>query len=292
MDYLLRSMLFVPAYNEKFMSKAVNAKSDAVIFDLEDSVPFFKEEKARSMIREYVSKGLFVNRQVFIRVHELGTESLFKDLELLNLQGITGLLLPKIEKFQDICVFDALVAERELKYGLVKGKIKFAPLIETAAAVLHLEDIARSSDRLIALIFGGEDYLDSVYGIHTENPKAFDNPRSKIIQVARTYDLLPIDTHYLDIKNEEGFYKEKRESANMGFAGTLLISPRQICWANDCFSPSLSEIEYANRILTAMQETLENGGNITVVDGKMVGPPMRKRAEKIMALAKLIESFQ
>lgn len=289
MSYLFRSMLFVPAYNEKFISKAVDCRADAIIFDLEDSCPLEKEPEGRELICRFLESGVFAGRQLIIRINELGTESLSKDLELLSHPGLLGLMPPKISSAEEMREIDRLVSKKEEEYGLVKNSIKFTVLVETAGAVVNLDQIAQASERIIALAFGGEDYLDSVWGVHTEPPVAFDIPRAVVVQVARKHGLLPIDTPYLDLKNEEGFRKEEGISAAMGFAGDLLVNPRQVPWANEVFSPSEEEIARARRIVAAVAEVRQTGGSIAVLDGKMIGPPMRKRAEKVAALADQIE---
>ncbi len=289
MSYLFRSMLYVPSYNEKFITKAIESEADAIILDLEDSCPMEKEAEGRENIRKYLKSGLLDGRQVLLRINELGTDSLQKDLDLLECRGIMGLMPPKVSSVEEMLEFDRLVSEKEEEFGLKKGSVKFTPLVETAGAVVNLDAIAQASDRIIALTFGGEDYLDSVWGVHSEPPVAFDVPRAVIVQVARKNGLLPIDTPYLDLKNEEGYRKEESISANIGFAGDLLVNPRQIPWANEVFSPSREEIVHARRVVAAVEETLKTGGSIAVLDGKMIGPPMRKRAEKVVALAKLIE---
>lgn len=290
MSYLLRSMLYVPSYNEKFIAKAAESEADAIILDLEDSCPLDKEEEGRALIHRYLDRGVFEGRQLFIRVNELGTESLNKDLELLQYPGILGLMPPKVSSVEQMKMFDRLVTEKEEEYGLEAGSIKFTPLIETAGAVVELDLIAQASPRIIALTFGGEDYLDSVWGVHSDPPTAFDVPRAIIVQVARKNGMLPIDTPYLDLKNEEGFRKEEKKSADMGFAGDLLVNPKQIPWANEVFSPSAEEIIQARRIVAAVEETAKAGGSIAVLDGRMIGPPMRKRAEKVVSLAELINA--
>ena len=290
MSYLLRSMLYVPSYNEKFIAKAAESEADAIIFDLEDSCPLDKEEEGRALIRRYLERGVFEGRQIFIRVNELGTESLNKDLELLQYPGILGLMPPKVSSVEQMQMYDRLVTEKEKEYDLEAGSIKFTPLIETAGAVVELDAIAQASPRIIALTFGGEDYLDSVWGVHSDPPTAFDVPRAIIVQVARKNGMLPIDTPYLDLKNEEGFRKEEKKSADMGVAGDLLVNPKQIPWANEVFSPSAEEITQARRIVDAVAETAKAGGSIAVLDGRMIGPPMRKRAEKVVSLAELINA--
>lgn len=289
MSYLLRSMLYVPSYNEKFIQKALESEADAIIFDFEDSCPLEKEEEGRSLVRDYLNRGALRGHQVILRVNELGTPSLKKDLTLLECPDILGLMPPKISTATDMKEFDRLVSEKEHEYGLHEGSVKFTPLIETAGAVINMDAIAQASDRIIALTFGGEDFLDSVWGVHSEPPVAFNVPRAILVMVARKNGMLPIDTPYLDLKNEDGYRAEERVSAAMGFAGDLLVNPRQIPWANEVFSPSAEEITHARKVVAAVQETLKSGGSIAVLEEKMIGPPMRKRAEKIVALADLIE---
>lgn len=289
MSYLLRSMLFIPAYNEKFMSKAPNTKADAIILDMEDACPPEKEAEGRALIRKVLNSGALAGRQIFIRINELGTESLRADLSLLECPGILGLILSKTSSLEDLREFDRLVTEREREYGLAQNSIKFIPLIETAGGVLHVNEIAGGCVRNIALGFGGEDYLDSVWGVHDEPPVAFDVPRAMIVMAARENGLLPIDTPYLDLKNEEGYRQEEGRAAKMGFAGHYLLTPAQVSWANEVFSPTEEEIAHARRVVAAVEEVKLVGGSIAVLDGKMIGPPMRKRAEKVVALADLID---
>ena len=289
MSYLLRSMLFIPAYNEKFMSKAPETDADAIVLDMEDACPLEKEPEGRALIRKSLTDGTLKGRQVVIRINELGTESLNADLTLLDCPGILGLILPKTSSMNDLAEFDRLVTEKEKEYGLKQNTIKFIPLIETAGGVMHVDEIARSSSRIIAIGFGGEDFLDTVWGVHDDPPTAFDVPRAMVVMAARENGLLPIDTPYLNFKDEEGYRQEESKSAKMGFAGHFLLNPRQVPWANEVFSPSPEEIAHARRVVAAVAEVREAGGSIAVLDGKMIGPPMRKRAEKVVALADLIE---
>lgn len=288
MEYLLRSMLFVPSYNEKFIEKAVNCGADAIIFDLEDSVPFVKEDEARALLHKHLTSGRFDDKKVYLRVNELGTKSLEEDLNLLSTLKICGLVIPKIDTAKDIDQFDQIVKGKEIQYNIKNGSIKLLPLIETASAVMNVSSIASCNKRIIALLFGGEDYIDSVWGKHLEPSDVLDVPRSMVVMAARMNGLLPIDTPYLDLTNEVGFKDEERKSEALGFAGVLLVTPAQIPWAHECFSPLPEEVEYAKAVLDAVEKVKENGGSIAKLNGKMIGPPMRKRAEKVMQISKLI----
>ena len=289
MKYLLRSMLFVPAYNEKFLTKAITCEADAIIFDMEDAVPKAKRPEAREILARFLESGVFRGKQLFIRVNELGTDDLPEDLKLITDDQISGIVVPKINNSGNIKAFEALLDFVENREKLERGSLKLLPLIETAEAVLHVNDIAGSSDRNIALLFGGEDYLDSVYGTNDCPRRAFEMPRTMIIMAARTHGLLPIDTPYLDVKNEEGFIEEESLALSMGFAGCLIVNPIQISWCNRVFSPSEEEIEKAKAMIAAVNKIQEEGGSIAMLNGKMIGPPMLKRAQKVLEVVELIE---
>lgn len=289
MEYLLRSMLFVPAYNEKFMEKAICCEADAIIFDLEDSVPAMKRREAREVLQKYLERGCFDRRQLFVRVNELGTEDLMEDLKVIKGRGILGIVTPKIKNASDIAEFSDLLEKCEEREQLQKESLKLLPLIETAEAVLNVQSIAGSNERIIALVFGGEDYLDSVWGKHEYPPKAFEVPRAMIAMAARMHGILPIDTPYLDLKNEDGFIEEESLAYAMGFAGVLIVNPRQIPWANECFKPSEEEIEHATKVIEALDTAKAEGGNIASINGKMIGPPMIKKAHKVLEMVRKIE---
>lgn len=288
MNYLLRSMLFIPANNEKFIMKSSNCEADAIVFDLEDAVPYAEEAAARELLDKYLGTGLFAGKQLLIRVNELGTDSLLADMELLRHGNIMGIVPPKINSTADVHKFEALLMEQEIQHHFPIGKFKLLPLIETSAAVMDAKNIAGCSERIIALLFGGEDYLDSVWGDHLEPPQSLEIARSMVVMAARMHGILPIDTPYLDLKNEEGFLAEETKSRAMGFAGILLVTPTQIPWAHACFSPTKEEIVHAEEVLSAVNEAKKTGASIAKINGKMIGPPMRKRAEKVLFLNQLI----
>lgn len=290
MTYLLRSMLFIPGNNEKFITKAAACEADAIIFDLEDAVPLLEEAEARVLLAKYLATDMFERKQLFLRVNELGTEALLHDMELLKSGKIMGIVPPKVNSVSDINQFEALLMEQEVRNGYPVGKFKMLPLIETAAAVMNVKDIAGCSPRIIALLFGGEDYLDSVWGEHLELQPSLDVARALVVMAARMNGILPIDTPYLDLKNESGFIAEETKARALGFAGILLVTPNQIPWAHRCYSPTEEEIKHARAVLNAVNEAKKAGAAIAKLNGRMVGPPMRKRAEKVLILDELIRN--
>lgn len=287
-EYLLRSMLYVPAYNEKLIEKSLTAPADAIIYDLEDSVPEVYKEEARDVLKKHILSGTFQNKLVFVRVNSLESQLLSEDLKHVLYKDIDGFVLPKITTAEDMKYLDDMLTKLESEHGIEEGHFKFIPLIETASAVMDILPIAKATRRTIALCFGGEDFLNDIQGTHGNPPHAFDYPRAAIVTAARAAGILPIDTPYLGIRDEDGFLQEKRLSYELGFAGVQILSPRQIAAANQCFTPDKEEVKRSQEIMEACQKAITEGTGVAMYNGKMVGPPMKKRAEKVLALIEQI----
>ena len=287
-EYLLRSMLYVPAYKENLIEKSLTTSADAIIYDLEDSVPQACKEKARMILENHILSGVFQKKLTFVRINCLESDWLLEDLKHVFYKDIDGFVLPKINTAEELKVFDEMLSKMELDNGIENGHFKFIPLIETASAVLDALSIAKASKRTIALAFGGEDFLNDIQGTHGNPPYAFDYPRATIVLAARAAGILPIDTPYLAIRDLEGFVKEKRLSYEMGFAGVQVVSPRQLEVAHQCFTPDEEDVKRSEGIMEAWNNAQEEGAAIAMYQDKMIGPPMRKRAEKILEVMERI----
>lgn len=285
---LLRSVMFVPAHNKKIIEKGINSNADAIIIDLEDSVSESDKVIARKTAAEYIAKGI-KRKMVFIRTNSLESPMLLEDINACANKYITGFMPPKISSEDDMLYLDKLLNQKEKELNLKKGYFKLVPLVETAAAVLNLASIVRHSDRTIAICFGGEDYLNDICGTHGHPPKAFVTPKALIAMAARSVGIIPIDTPFLDLHDREGFIKEKQEAFEMGFGGSLLINPRQIEDANRCFTPSQKEVERSKEIIQAIKKSNEEGIGCVMLGDVMIGPPMQRRAERIVRFMELVE---
>lgn len=277
----LRSMIFVPGYKEKFLENATAFKADALILDMEDSVPFGYKDESRKNIHKYLDNNRF-KQDVYVRVNAFDSGMLSQDLDYAIHENTTGLMFTKIADERDIIYFDRLLTQIEMDKGFPKGKFKMCPLIETGSAILKALDIAKASSRIVAIAFGGEDYLTDLDGLHKEHGTSLIVPRSLIVIAARTAGIEVIDTPYLDVKDTSGLEKELSLAKELGFSGAMLIHPTQIDIANTIFYPSKEEIENSKKLIDAIEKSKTSGSAVTLIDGKLVGPPMLKRAEKIM----------
>lgn len=281
-DKSLRTMIFVPGYMIKFLEKAITMNSDAIILDLEDSVPEVYKNDARNNVKKYLDKNIFT-QQLFIRVNSIDSGLLSEDLKWTLHDNTNGFMFTKARDENDIIYFDKLLSQLEYDNGFPIGKFKMCPLIETGSAVLRAYQIAIASKRVIALVFGGEDYLTDLDGLHKEHGMSLIVPRSLIVIAARSAKIEAIDTPYLNIKDLSGFKNEVELARELGFSGTLIIHPDQIDIANNAFTPSDEEIFEAERIYNAIEESKKKGLGVTLLDGKLIGPPMQKRAINVLS---------
>ncbi len=287
---LLRNMMYVPAYREKFIEKSLTAPADAIIYDLEDSVPSEFKPDARKILKQYIDSGAFKEKTVFVRLNPLESNMLSEDLKYVLHEDITGFMPSKIYTAADMDYYDKLITQLEAENDIETGHFLFTPLIETTSAVMDIYNICKQSKRTVAVCFGGEDFLNDLEGLHKEPPRSFDYPRASIAIAARAAGVQPIDTPYLAIQNEDGFIKEESISFEMGFSGVQILSPRQIPLANKCFTPDEEEVRRSEEIVEACRLSSLAGSGVAMYKDKMIGPPMRKRAEKVLEIMELIRN--
>lgn len=289
-ELLLRSFLFLPANNKKFIEKAIMSEADAIILDVEDSVPTNKDD-ARNMIIQCHDAGYFRNKMTFVRVNNLGTKDFVDDIMKLCLKDIDGFMPSKINSSEDIMFIDRLLSFMELNVGLHENKFMLAPLIETTKAMGDVTNIARASRRLVALCLGGEDYLNDLGSVYTYQESALICPRAILVNAARSRGLLPIDTPFLNIGDMDAFSDRCKVAYKNGFAGNLLINPKQIYTANSAYSPDEHMYDLSLRVIEACRKAGENDKSIAMLEGQMIGPPMKKRAEEVIRQSKLIKEM-
>lgn len=281
MNRSLRTMLFVPGHLPRFLEKAARVEADALILDIEDSVPPPNKPEARRNVRKHLEAGTYT-QQIFIRVNAMDTGMLPEDLRWTAHPSTTGFMFTKVFDERDIAYFDRLLTQIEGELGLPAGTFKMCPLIETARAGLHTLAIATASPRLVALAFGGEDYLTDLDGLHRKHGLGFLVPRALIVMAARAARLEAIDTPYLDIGDNEGFTREITLARELGFSGQLVIHPDQVPIANRIFAPSEDEVIEAKRIVEAIEDGRQKGLGVGLLDGSLIGPPMEKRARAVL----------
>lgn len=286
--YLMRSLMFVPANNEKYLESAVHREADVLLLDIEDSVPFSDKQKARDNIKQFVTRNDLQNKLLFPRINDRESGELLKDVTQLTIPGIAGFMYPKSNKPEDVYFIGKLLETIEYEKGLPIGTFKLIPLIETTGAVIQIKEICEACTRVIAVAFGCEDYVTDLQGKHDEEGVSILTARNLIAIAARSCGVLPIDTVHIRVHDLEDLEKNLKLSRNLGFEGMLVLSPRELPLVNKYYSPTEEEISWAREMIE-LSETSEKAGKGVALQGtKFIGPPMVRMARKILKKHEMI----
>lgn len=292
-NYLMRSLMFVPAHNDKLMESATHVKADVLLLDIEDSVqPVQNKQIARDNIVKYVSEGRFKSRPVFPRVNDRESGQLLKDVYQLTIEGVTGFMYPKSQNGEDIYFFGKLLETIEFEKGMPIGTFKIIALIETSGAVLNIQEICTACpSRLVAVAFGCEDFVTDLGGKHDGQGQSIFTARSMIAMGAKANKVIPIDTVHIKVHDLEDLEKNIVVAKNLGFEGMLILNPKEIPLCHQYYSPSENEVAWAEEMLELSKEAIALGKGVAVKDNKFIGPPMVKMAENILLKNKMTKNL-
>jgi malyl-CoA/(S)-citramalyl-CoA lyase len=302
-----RCQLFGPGSNTKLFAKMAASAADVINLDLEDSVAPSDKDVARANIIQAISEHDWGNKTLSVRINSLDTPYWYKDVvDLLEQAGerLDQIMIPKVGCAEDIYAVDALVTAIETAKGRSK-KINFEVIIESAAGIAHVEEIAAASPRLVAMSLGAADFAASMgmqttgiggtqenYYMLREGVKHWSDPwhwaQAAIVAACRTHGVLPVDGPFGDFSDDEGYIAQAKRSATLGMVGKWAIHPKQIALANQVFTPSDEDVTEAREILAAMEQAKANGEGATVYKGRLVDIASIKQAEVIVAQAELI----
>ncbi|MFD2052052.1 HpcH/HpaI aldolase/citrate lyase family protein [Mesorhizobium calcicola] len=279
-----RSLLFVPAHVPRFVETAHERGADGVILDLEDSVPQDQKGGARRELPDSVAKVGRRGASVLVRVNR-GLRALAADLDAAVIAGVDALVLPKTDSAEWVLEIANAISELERERNLVQGRIRFLAQIETPGALQRLAAIASAHPRMVAMALGPEDFSAAVGGA-----PEFDlllAPNLSVLFAARAAGLLPLGFvgSISEFSDTEKLREAARHARRLGFAGALAIHPTQVAIFNVAFSPSAQELEWADRVVAAENDAAARGLSAFSLNGKMVDPPVVRRAHEILTLA-------
>jgi citrate lyase subunit beta/citryl-CoA lyase len=282
-----RSMLYVPVIVPRFVTGAADRGADAIILDLEDSVPTADKPRARELLSEAVAQVGRRGADVLVRVNR-PWRLLVRDLEASVIAGVRGLALPKVDSAEHIAAVAEIVDELEAERGLPRGGIGFIPMIETAAAVFRTQAIAASHARVVAITVGAEDLALSV-GMLPE-AEGLLLPKQLAIIAARAAGILPLGFlgTVAEYRDPDAFRATIRRSRRLGFAGAACIHPAQIPVLNQEFRPGAEEVAQAERLIAAYDEAVTAGQGAVAFEGRMIDAPIVERARQVLRSAAAI----
>ncbi|MEX1660181.1 L-malyl-CoA/beta-methylmalyl-CoA lyase [Thioclava sp. 15-R06ZXC-3] len=304
-----RCQLFGPGSNTKLFPKMAASAADVINLDLEDSVAPNDKAQARRNIIAASHEIDWNSKYLSVRINGLDTPYWYRDVVELLEEGserIDQIMIPKVGCAADVYAVDALVTAIETAKGR-KKKISFEVIIESAAGIAHVEEIAASSPRLQAMSLGAADFAASMgmqttgiggtqenYYMLREGAKYWSDPwhwaQTAIVAACRTHGILPVDGPFGDFSDDEGFRAQALRSATLGMVGKWAIHPKQIALANEVFTPSDAAVNEAREILAAMQDATARGEGATVYKGRLVDIASIKQAEVIVRQAEMIKN--
>ncbi|MBV7338420.1 CoA ester lyase [Chloroflexi bacterium TSY] len=280
-----KSLLFMPGDSRRKIEKATQLPVDSVIMDLEDGVALSRKPEARETIDQALCKLDFGPRERLVRVNPVESEFQRADLDAVSGARPDGLVVPKVEQpIHLMDVDDYLTSvERENEWPILS--IRLLAVIETALGVLNLREIANSTPRLDALMFGAEDLAGDIGAIRTADGWEVFYARSAVVTTAAAFGLQAIDTVFTSIHDEAGLEADCTFVQKMGYMGKMAIHPNQLAVINRVFSPSQDEIEQAQQLIDLFNQHQEAGTGAFELDGKMVDMPMVRAAYRVLARA-------
>jgi malyl-CoA/(S)-citramalyl-CoA lyase len=302
-----RCQLFGPGSRPAIFAKMATSAADVINLDLEDSVAPSDKDIARANVIEAISGVDWGTKTLSVRINGLDTPWWYRDVvDLLEKGGerLDLIMIPKVGCAEDLYAVDALVTAVERAMGRTKP-IGFEVIIESAAGISHVEEIAKGSPRLQAMSLGAADFAASMgmqttgiggtqenYYMLREGAKSWSDPwhwaQAAIVAACRTHGILPVDGPFGDFSDDEGFRAQALRSATLGMVGKWAIHPKQVTLANEVFTPSDAAVAEAREILAAMDAAKARGEGATVYKGRLVDIASIKQAEVIVRQAELI----
>ena len=286
----IRSLIFVPGNRANMLERALAFPADIIMVDLEDSVPPAEKAAARQLAAEWIPQLHQAGRRVMARVNALDTGLTGEELAALISPQLYGVSVGKTNSAADLRQIEGLITPWEHAAGLDYGQVKLIPWIESARAVVKVNEIAAMLFRTVALAFGAEDYTNDMGIPRTEDGEEVYLPRATIAIAARAAGIAALDGPYVAFRNPEGLARDAAVARQLGYTGKFAIHPAQIDTINAAFSPGPEEIAYARRVVAAWQEAEAAGRGSLALDGKMVDVPVVKRAQNLLARAAELES--
>ncbi|MFQ5938330.1 MAG: HpcH/HpaI aldolase/citrate lyase family protein [Acidiferrobacterales bacterium] len=281
----LRSLLFIPGNRPNMLEKGFGSHADALVPDLEDSVPADEKVNARGITAGFLPKLATTGRLLIPRVNSLDTGWLEDDLAAIVGPSICGVSVGKIQGVEDIETISEILDGLEKKAGLETGHVRLLLWIETARALVKVYDICASSPRIIGVALGAEDLTTDMNIERRDDDSEIEYASNVVCVAARAADVLALDTPYFQFRDADGLRRDAIAAKQCGFKGKFAIHPAQIDIINEIFSPTATEIEHARRVVAAFEEAERQGRGSTSLDGKVIDVPVVKRARALLEFA-------
>ena len=292
----VRIILFAPGSKERVMTKALESGADAVLLDLEDSVPLASKVEARSLVAKVIDGVAAAGTgrdgpAIFVRTNAAATGLLDDDLAAIVRQGLEAIFVPKVESVSEVQNTASLLERLESAQGIKTGTIEIVLMIESALGVYRCFDLINASPRVASTCIGGaqDGDLQTDLGCSwsVEGTELF-YARSKVLLDTRAAGKAwPLDGVYGNLNDEAGLIQDSRLSARLGYVGRTVIHPKQIAPVRQAYAVPAAEVAYYQKVVSEFEAVEKTGTAAITIDGKLVDYAMVQRARRVLALAKL-----
>ena len=277
------------------MAKALESDANAVILDLEDSVPLLAKSDARALVAKSIDAAAALPAAsrpvVTVRANGAATGLLADDLAAVVRPGLDAIFLPKVETVEEMTGTASLLDRLEAAQGLPAGTVRIIPMFESALGVLRCFELARATPRVTATCIGsardGDLQTDLGCGWSVEGTELL-YARSKILLDSRAAGVHALDGVFSDLNDTAGFIQDCALSARLGYIGRTVIHPKQIAPARQAYAVSEADAAYYRRVVSEFEAVEKTGASAAItVDGKLVDYAMYQRAKRVLEWARL-----
>jgi citrate lyase subunit beta/citryl-CoA lyase len=283
----MRSVLYMPALNERFLEKAPGLGADVLTIDLEDTVPAAEKRRARGMAAAGIAGASAGGARVYVRVNGWDTGLTEDDLASVVRPGLSGVALPKVGEPADVQRLDEAIGGLEREHGIAPGTVRIAVLLETARGVVNAYACCGASPRVSAAFFGAIDYCADMGIRFTDEGAEQSYARAAVAVAAHAAGVRALDGPYPNYRDMEGFARSTEAGIRMGYEGRLLIHPCQIEPLHRLHRPDEAALAYAEQVVRVFeQEGLGQGRAAVSLDGKLIDMPVYTDALRVLRAAR------
>ncbi|WP_416400610.1 HpcH/HpaI aldolase/citrate lyase family protein [Alicycliphilus denitrificans] len=283
----IRSFLFVPGNKESMLDKAANARADALILDLEDSVPPAEKLAARALVARKIPELIAQGQRIWVRINRTAHIYDLDDIVAIAQPGVEGIFISKPWGPEDVHMAACMLAEAETRANLPLGSLRLIPLLETARSLQLAFEIAQH-ERVPAIVGATAKNADvgrALKYVWTAEGRESEYMKSRVVMAARAAGKQPIGGIWQQIKDLEGLAKASAFDRQLGMSGELALHPMQVETINRAYTPTAEDVAYYQGMIDALEEAQKQGRASVMYDGEHIDIAHVKTAREIIALA-------
>jgi citrate lyase subunit beta / citryl-CoA lyase len=283
----VRTFLFVPANKESWIEKSVASGADALILDLEDSVPHPEKAAAREIVANKIAWLAERKQRVYVRINRTPHIYDLDDILAVVQPGLEGIYISKPYSVADVHMASCMIAEAEARRGMPIGEVGLIPLLETAASLQHAYEIA-ALPRVTAIVGATAKNADVARALNTiwsPGGRETHYLKSRVVMAARAAGKRPIGGLWQQIRDLEGQAAQSEADRQLGMDGELVLHPTQVPVVNKIYTPTAEVVAFYKGMIEALEEAKKNGRASVIYDGEHIDIAHVKTAHEIIALA-------